>query len=106
MKEVHKKILRQLAEVLFPLQAWLEDKPRTYKPSPEPPWRAPGAKLSINDLGVVSFIEKLLSGDDETGDVAVEARWNKVLAKPLKEQEEKFGRKTWRKTRKADCGAV
>jgi hypothetical protein len=77
-----REILENLAEALFPLAEWLEDKDKRYPHliNLNLPWRSSGKQLSVNDIGAIAFFEKLLT--ESPDEVAFLERWQKILEAP------------------------
>jgi hypothetical protein len=75
-----KNILEKLAEGLFPLAQWIEDKisRNGYQPAGDLPWRMPGRSLTPAMLGVISFFEELLRKSSEHAPLV--ARWRELAA--------------------------
>lgn len=91
-----RSIFENLTRAIFPLGDWLAQRgPGGYVPPyPDLPWRKPGAQLSIDDLKVADFFERLLTDNSDT---ALAARWNKLIADPP--QFPKAGSTEWRLAR-------
>jgi hypothetical protein len=95
LSKVQKTLLLKLSDVLIPVTGWLKDK--KHQPTSSP-WR-PVGKPSINDLGIVAFIESLLNDDGEQRDRKLARRWRRIERDPLKFQETLPDRKKWRRKR-------
>lgn len=96
-------ILAKLAHLLFPVEAWVQDKVKLgYDPPNPSPWRVSGSKPTVNDLGIVGFIENLLAHEQD--DEKVARRWKQVAQHPLKFHDSLPGRSRWRRTRKDATG--
>lgn len=70
-----KRTLEKLAEGLFPLAEWIDDKivHSGYLPAGHLPWRMAGQKLTPAMLGIIPFFEELLSKSTEDAPLAI--RW-------------------------------
>lgn len=80
-------ILENLANGIFPLQPWIEDKdtrvpPPTDDHGKRPPWRKPDASLTPNDLGAIDFFIELIS--DPEAELRLLERWEAIEREPLK----------------------
>lgn len=79
-----REILENLANGLFPLKPWIEDKDKRHVPPPKQcetlPWRN-GAALTPNDLGAIDFFEDLLRHPEE--ELRLLHRWEELERKPL-----------------------
>jgi hypothetical protein len=103
LSKTQRMILAKLAHLLFPVEAWVQDKVRLgYIPPKPSSWRATGAKPTVNDLDVVGFIEDLLSHEQD--DERVARRWKQVANDPLKYHDALPGRSRWRRSRKDSAG--
>ncbi|MDQ3765188.1 MAG: hypothetical protein M3460_27965 [Actinomycetota bacterium] len=73
-----KYILEKLAEGLFPLAKWIDDRIANggYVPAGDLPWRTPGQKLAPAMLGIIPFFEELLW--KSRGDAPLAIRWRQL----------------------------
>jgi hypothetical protein len=84
LDEVSRSNLRNLANALLPLNEWIRTRgPGDYEPpnASKLPWRH-GGSLSVDQLGVIEFIDALLR--ESNSDITLLARWREVQADPLK----------------------
>lgn len=83
-----RSIFENLSRAIFPLSDWLSQRAAAggYVPAvPNLPWRKPGAwPLSIDDLKIGDFFEKLLADKKESDDATLAKRWNTLIANPPK----------------------
>ena len=95
-------ILESLAEGMFPLGAWVEDKVQSgkYKPPGHVPWREPGHSLSVKDTGAVVFFIELL--ERSAADAARVKRFTEVIADPLQFSPLLDAAPDWRASRNLD----
>ena len=81
-----RSILENLANGIFPLKPWIEDKDKRKVPPPDDSeslsWRRKGAGLTPNDLGAIDFFEHLLGQSEE--DLQLLERWEEIEQSPLK----------------------
>ncbi len=80
LDEELKSILEMLAEGLFPLAQWIEDKISHdgYNPMGDLPWRTPGQSLTPAMLGAILFFEELLFTSRK--DAPLATRWRQLAA--------------------------
>jgi hypothetical protein len=74
-----------LANALLPLNEWIRARgPGDYTPpnADKLPWRQKDGSLSVDQLGVIEFIDALLR--ESNSDIVLLARWRTVQAEPLK----------------------
>ena len=75
LDEELKRILEKLAEGLFPLAEWIDDRiaHSGHVPAGHLPWRMPGRTLTPAMLGIIPFFEELLSKSRDDAPLAI--RW-------------------------------
>jgi hypothetical protein len=96
-------IVENLAEGMFPLGAWIQDKIASgkYKPREHVPWREQGNSLSVKATGAVEFFKELL--EQSRDDDPLAERFAEVLADPLRFSPLLEGAPDWRASRKLDA---
>jgi len=99
-------ILAALAEAIFPIQAWIKQKPppkldQLIPPLASVPWRPAGADpaLSTASFDIVRFLE--IATDNDGDNVALAPRWNDIKANPTKYFQNRTGQSAaqWRAAR-------
>src|SRR6266853_6594574 len=77
-------ILEKLADAMFPLAAWINDKTKSagYKPHGHTPWRVKKRPLKLRDLGALAFFHELLERSAEEAPLA--QRFAQGIAEPLR----------------------
>src|SRR5262249_38685657 len=94
-------IVENLAEGMFPLAAWIEQK--LYKPRGPVPWREEGKSLSVKDTGAVLFFEELLS--QSAAEKPLADRFGEGVADPLRFSPMLDAIEDWRASRGLDATA-
>jgi len=100
-----REILESLAEGLFPLRKWLEERDKEGRhydpPERDLPWRGKGGySLTPKDLGAIDFfVQRLLVASP--ADAELLKRWNAVAAVPLR-YSPLADAAAWRAARKLD----
>lgn len=94
-----KRVLEKLAEGLFPLARWIEDKisHSGYVPAGDLPWRMPGQSLTPAMLGVIPFFEELICKSREDAPLAI--RWRQLAASGPVDASPISGLDEWRQRR-------
>lgn len=99
-------ILGNLAEGMFPLAAWVEDKAKNdrYKPHEHVPWREKGKSLSVKETGAVVLFAELLEQSAEEAPLA--ERFAEVIAEPLRFSPLLEAAGDWRASRRLEQAAT
>lgn len=100
-----RQTLENLAEGMFPLAAWIEDKVKNhkYKPPGHVPWRERAKSLSVRNTGAVVFFEELLA--QSAGEAPLVERFAEVIADPLQFSPLLGAARDWRASRGLDPAA-